>query len=273
MKKERFNEMLHNYASAKDEIGSLSKLARDYPYSQVLHLLLANASKKEHTADFKPRLKNAAFYSTDRSILKSLIETNKVPSEPKANPTTAPSHATNSPYPLHTASLADTEALVNSVLKNLEILQQTKKEAEAWLNDQTSKPKKKTTGKTVKKAAGSKSTTSKRAQTKTTTSKTKAKSTGQTKTSKTKKGASALIEKFIKEEPSISKNKAPTADKEDMARQSSTMREDIVSESLAKIYIKQGKIEKAIDIYKKLIWKLPQKKALFAAQIEKLKKK
>jgi ABC-type Zn uptake system ZnuABC Zn-binding protein ZnuA len=37
--------------------------------------------------------------------------------------------------------------------------------------------------------------------------------------------------------------------------------------------IKQGKHEKAIDIYKKLIWKFPQKKAYFATQIEELKKK
>ena len=51
------------------------------------------------------------------------------------------------------------------------------------------------------------------------------------------------------------------------------MRDDIISESLAKIFVNQGKKEKAIDIYKKLIWKFPQKKALFAAQIEKLKKK
>jgi hypothetical protein len=44
-------------------------------------------------------------------------------------------------------------------------------------------------------------------------------------------------------------------------------------ENLASIMIKQGKHETAIDIYKKLIWKFPQKKAYFATQIEELKKK
>lgn len=37
--------------------------------------------------------------------------------------------------------------------------------------------------------------------------------------------------------------------------------------------IKQGKIDKAIDIYEKLILKYPQKKAYFAEKIENLKSK
>ena len=49
--------------------------------------------------------------------------------------------------------------------------------------------------------------------------------------------------------------------------------DQLVSENLAKILAKQGKTEKAIDIYKKLVWKFPQKKAYFASQIESLKEK
>jgi len=43
-----------------------------------------------------------------------------------------------------------------------------------------------------------------------------------------------------------------------------------VSENLAQILLSQGKKQKAIEIYKKLIWKFPQKKAYFAARIEEL---
>ena len=46
----------------------------------------------------------------------------------------------------------------------------------------------------------------------------------------------------------------------------------IISETLTKILIRQGKKEKAIEVYRKLIWKFPQKKAYFAAQIDELKK-
>jgi hypothetical protein len=38
------------------------------------------------------------------------------------------------------------------------------------------------------------------------------------------------------------------------------------------ILIHQGKKERAIEVLKKLIWKFPQKKAYFAAQIEDLKR-
>ncbi|HEY0771202.1 MAG TPA: tetratricopeptide repeat protein, partial [Sphingobacteriaceae bacterium] len=48
--------------------------------------------------------------------------------------------------------------------------------------------------------------------------------------------------------------------------------DNIVSETLVEILIKQGKKEKAVEVLKKLIWKYPQKKAYFASQIEELKK-
>ena len=63
------------------------------------------------------------------------------------------------------------------------------------------------------------------------------------------------------------------AEKKDLSAPSVKFRDDIISENLANIMIKQGKHEKAIDIYKKLIWKFPQKKAYYATQIEELKKK
>ena len=48
--------------------------------------------------------------------------------------------------------------------------------------------------------------------------------------------------------------------------------DNIVSETLVEILIKQGKKDRAIEVLKKLIWKYPQKTAYFASQIEDLKK-
>jgi len=83
-----------------------------------------------------------------------------------------------------------------------------------------------------------------------------------------------LIERFIKSRPSLSRPSS-TVEKEnaeDLSEPSITIDANLISENLAIIMVKQGKVEKAIDIYKKLIWKYPQKKAYFANRIQELKK-
>ncbi len=49
--------------------------------------------------------------------------------------------------------------------------------------------------------------------------------------------------------------------------------DEIISESLAKIMVQQGKTDLAIKIYNRLILKLPQKKAYFVRIVNKLKTK
>ena len=79
-----------------------------------------------------------------------------------------------------------------------------------------------------------------------------------------------IIDNFIKVAPTLPKAKAvaPTAD---LAEDSVNYSDNIVSETLVNILVKQGKKAKAIEMLKKLIWKFPQKKAYFAAQIDELK--
>ena len=80
-----------------------------------------------------------------------------------------------------------------------------------------------------------------------------------------------LIDKFILENPTISRPKAEFYNPISVAQNSIIDQENIVSETLAKIYEQQGYIEKAISIYEKLSLKYPEKSRYFAAQIERLK--
>ncbi|MCK8494194.1 MULTISPECIES: hypothetical protein [Spirosoma] len=82
-----------------------------------------------------------------------------------------------------------------------------------------------------------------------------------------------LIEDFIKKEPRISPVRAKInepVDQEDLTKRSKPTGGGLVTESFAKILAKQGKLDKAREIYEQLIVKNPEKKAYFAAKISEL---
>ncbi|HEX8040930.1 MAG TPA: hypothetical protein VF490_17355 [Chryseosolibacter sp.] len=83
-----------------------------------------------------------------------------------------------------------------------------------------------------------------------------------------------IINQFIRIQPSISnpKDRTPSPAGDLTPVKSGEFGDNIVSETLVEILVKQGKKDKAIEVLKKLIWKYPQKKAYFASQIEELKK-
>ena len=80
-----------------------------------------------------------------------------------------------------------------------------------------------------------------------------------------------LIEKFIRDEPRISVQKATFFNPSDQAIKSNTDDDEIVSETLAILYYNQGNISKAIRIYEKLSLIYPEKSSIFAARIKEMK--
>jgi len=82
------------------------------------------------------------------------------------------------------------------------------------------------------------------------------------------KKAADIIQQFLNNEPRISKPKTEFFSPAKAARQSISEDDDLVSETLAKIYLQQGNPARALKAYQALMLQNPQKRAYFAARIK-----
>ena len=76
-----------------------------------------------------------------------------------------------------------------------------------------------------------------------------------------------LIDKFISENPKINSTK-PLTQKKNLAKAQMIQPESLMTETLARIYAEQKKYKKAIQSYKILSLKYPEKSSFFANQIK-----
>jgi len=76
-----------------------------------------------------------------------------------------------------------------------------------------------------------------------------------------------VINNFIKNNPSIKAEKNKFFSPTETAKLSIIENEELVTETLARVYLEQEHFEKAIQAYKKLSLKYPKKSSLFADQI------
>jgi len=80
-----------------------------------------------------------------------------------------------------------------------------------------------------------------------------------------------ILDKFIQENPSISRPKADFYNPASMAKYSVEENDELVTETLANIYYSQGAYKKAIRAYEKLCLIYPHKMSYFATLIKKIK--
>ncbi len=290
MEKNQFYTLLSNYTSlSEDETNDLISLQNQFPYSQVIHGMAARAAQDNKFSDKDHHLHLSAIYSTDRSVLKSImtaLQQNRKAEpvikvevkEPAVSEVVKTKIIETVSTPIEkaqrdTGSSIEIDEDINDSFytefeHDLETLVERKQQFDKAVSNfekglpiisEEEKPKKRVSDpedgllKEIK------------------TSKKKIKPEDPK-----QKEQIDIINQFIKTQPSISKNKLSSPDatipKGDLIEKDLTYGENIVSETLVEILIKQGKKEKAIEVLKKLIWKFPQKKAYFAAQIEDLKK-
>jgi len=88
-------------------------------------------------------------------------------------------------------------------------------------------------------------------------------------------GKMSLIENFLANGGKIERKagKLPEASATDLSEKAITVNDDIVTETFANILYDQGNLEKALDAFKKLSLKYPEKSIYFAARIEEIQSK
>lgn len=273
MERQQFQQLLHHFTSLSGEdTQELLKLQREYPYSQVIQSLAARATQDHQFEDRSHYLNLSAIYSTDRNVLKEILsapaQTRSAPVPAKA-PKSVPKAVPSNEIAIEAIASID---ISDQVMQDVNLLHQSMHRFELAadkviksLDKQEKKAEKKSTGAEKKHEPTDELIEEIK------TSKKKLKTVDPK-----QKEQHEIIDQFIKAQPTIGKI-TPTPAKGasepvDLSEKSAMFGENIISETLVEILLKQGKKDKAIEVLKKLIWKFPQKKAYFAARIEELKK-
>lgn len=82
-----------------------------------------------------------------------------------------------------------------------------------------------------------------------------------------------IIDKFIETKPSVSRVKEKFYDPTVQARESERLDDSLITETMARIYVRQHKFDRAIEAYMKLQLKYPGKSDYFAGLIEEVNSK
>jgi len=316
VEKDLFKKVIQNYPSSSlEEAQNLHSLRETYPYSQLLHVLSARASKDHGFKDQQNELQLAAIYSADRGILKTMMSDQPnqpvVSSEPLVDQKNITiNHAVEILIPakiekekkepeavvVPSESSNDGDDLADNVIRDVLQLYKTRHNFEMMFVDNpdvslVSAVSGEDNGKTkreriielsralnaqpMKEDDEIKPAKKKRAERTDIIDEIVHTKSKIEPANEKQKEQLEIIDHFIKAQPSISnaKDKPAHIQGGDLSTiKAGEFSDNIVSETLVELLVKQGKKDKAIEVLKKLIWKFPQKKTYFAAQIEELKK-
>jgi hypothetical protein len=257
----------------------LVDLAEKYPFSSTLHILKALAAKEEDRIDQNTSLENAAIYIQDRSKLydytvresldkkiKEFSEERGETGEPeriKDLPIEAENSPANQDVPAETETQAEEAKEPSLSSKPLE--EQIMREAVMHLGEME-------TERRLFEMPSEQAEEEVEIPEKTTKEKTKPSSFGswllsldENKEESSTEIDRSLIDKFIQESPQISPVKTAFFSPSQVGKMSLMEDETFVTETLAKIYEKQGDFKKAARAYKNLMLKYPEKSSYFAA--------
>jgi len=270
----------------KEDFRALIKLHETFPYFLVPKVLAAKYEQKVSEGESKELLHWAAVQSPDRAWLKSLI-TEDIPflheAQKKDNPDPKPKSARSitiikeeeaekkdiKEEPTKSTSSNSNRA---EILKKLEEnLSKLKKQEPETTSPKEEKLAEKTPDKP--KPSPAKKSSPKRKRSGDDLIETIKKKEKKVIRDAKKQEQIDIIKAFSKKEIKLAtiKENEDSNKIQDLSVSSTQLNDKLLSESYAKLLTKQGKKDKAIEIYQKLILKFPKKKAYFADLIEELK--
>ncbi len=235
MDRERFNTLLSDPSLVTNvDIKALNEYRKKYPYFQSLYVVIAKALKNQNHPKTEAFIKKTAAYSANPKYLNEIIDGDF----------------------MFISKRQEDNTPVVEILK--EQAEETKTKSEL---EQTALDIKATKARIEALLASTE--------------------TQEAEVSQKKKPSVIsqveIIEKFIKDEPSIERQKLSQTDlpsnQVDLASKAIKDVDSFETETLAKLMAMQGKSRKAINIYKKLSLKFPEKSTYFAARIEEIKSK
>jgi len=250
--KEEFTYLLQNpEISSNNTKVQLEEIISNFPYFQPARAIYLSLLKKENSYLYNQELKKTAAYTTDRSVLFDFITSDHFAEQPD--------HQKAEVNEIDKKEIEKAEAILNpnlferkkekseqekaieeilEVHKPLPFSKSDKHSFEEWLKLTSINP--------INRNDHSDETESE------------------------KEDKFRLIDKFIQENPKI--KPLVSGPKEDPIKPLSKPSDQLMTETLAKVYLQQNNYKKAIQAYKILILKNPEKSGFFADQIRAIEK-
>jgi len=293
--KSKFLELVKNPDLIEEkDLTKLAELTSEHPYSQIIHVLNVKGLKIWNKPDFENALNLTAVYSYDRKVLHSIVAEVSTGEQATSQQTPAPADPGHPAEELEESIIEETSDFewINADLveKDQSASQQEDEEEPGQEQGKEQGKGKEEVGIESEKKPGLEDPLNLEIEASgihaelmenlSQLQKLREQYKGQNDETGDQTGHKEQIEivdDFIKNSPVLSKPnlnaESEIMSQKDMAKDSGKFSDELASENLAKILLKQGKRKDAEKIYKKLIEKFPKKKTYFADQIKKIKKK
>tara|TARA_R110001592_G_scaffold74859_2_gene227076 strand:+ start:3478 stop:4371 length:894 start_codon:yes stop_codon:yes gene_type:complete len=273
--KERFNQLLGNlHQVTNEDIKSLNELRKKYPFFQTPYVLVAKALKDRNHPKTDAFIKKAAIYSPNRAHLKKIILGEISFNEaPKSITPKEVIETPAEPVVVKTQEVPSPKIEEKEVTQVAEVKTESKEVAKEPLAPPVLSKQSQEINQLEQDLLEIKERKLRLA--KMFESQEQAKKAKLEPKQHSNKSQVELIEKFIQNEPRFENKKGGDEDseysQEDLAAKHMKSKDEFITETLAKLLLKQKKNTRAIDIYEKLSLKFPEKRTYFASQIQKIK--